>query len=89
LGFRGMLSLARLLLKHMSIGFNNEVRYSRWNLRRVLALVMDIPWCPEGDLNPHNPCGSADFKSAASANFAIRANWNVSHTNLRTTVTNP
>jgi len=19
--------------------------------------------CPEGDLNPHNPCGSADFKS--------------------------
>ena len=32
-------------------------------------------WCPEGDLNPHNPCGSADFKSAASANFAIRAQW--------------
>ena len=33
-------------------------------------------WCPEGDLNPHNPCGSADFKSAASANFAIRARVN-------------
>ena len=32
-----------------------------------------IFWCPEGDLNPHSPCGPADFKSAASADFAIRA----------------
>jgi hypothetical protein len=24
-------------------------------------------------LNPHSPCGPADFKSAASADFAIRA----------------
>ncbi len=30
-------------------------------------------WCPEGDLNPHRPFSPADFKSAASANFAIRA----------------
>ena len=30
-------------------------------------------WCPEGDLNPHRPFGPADFKSAASADFAIRA----------------
>src|SRR5208283_3396409 len=30
-------------------------------------------WCREGDLNPHNPFGSADFKSAASASFAIPA----------------
>ena len=32
-------------------------------------------WCREGDLNPHNPCGSADFKSAASASFAIPARF--------------
>ena len=32
-----------------------------------------ICWCPEGDLNPHGRLGPADFKSAASANFAIRA----------------
>src|SRR6266542_5315039 len=30
-------------------------------------------WCREGDLNPHSPFGPADFKSAASANFAIPA----------------
>ncbi len=30
-------------------------------------------WCREGDSNPHNPLRSADFKSAASANFAIPA----------------
>jgi hypothetical protein len=32
-----------------------------------------LMWCREGDLNPHNPFGSADFKSAASASFAIPA----------------
>ena len=32
-----------------------------------------VRWCREGDLNPHNPFGSADFKSAASASFAIPA----------------
>ena len=32
-----------------------------------------IIWCPEGDLNPHDRLRSADFKSAASADFAIRA----------------
>jgi hypothetical protein len=30
-------------------------------------------WCPEGDLNPHSHLRPTDFKSAASANFAIRA----------------
>jgi hypothetical protein len=30
-------------------------------------------WCPEGDLNPHTHQRATDFKSAASANFAIRA----------------
>jgi hypothetical protein len=30
-------------------------------------------WCPGGDLNPHNRFRSADFKSAASADFATRA----------------
>jgi hypothetical protein len=30
-------------------------------------------WCPEGDLNPHTHLRAADFKSAASADFAIRA----------------
>ena len=30
-------------------------------------------WCREGDLNPHRPFGPADFKSAASASFAIPA----------------
>ena len=30
-------------------------------------------WCPEGDLNPHDLLGSADFKSAVSADFTIRA----------------
>ena len=30
-------------------------------------------WCREGESNPHSPFGPADFKSAASANFAIPA----------------
>jgi hypothetical protein len=30
-------------------------------------------WCREGDSNPHNHFWSADFKSAASASFAIPA----------------
>ena len=32
-----------------------------------------VLWCPEGDLNPHVRLRTADFKSAASASFAIRA----------------
>ena len=32
---------------------------------RFRAFNSFIIWCPEGDLNPHNPFGSADFKSAA------------------------
>lgn len=30
-------------------------------------------WCRERDLNPHNPSGSEDFKSSASADSAIPA----------------
>src|SRR6185312_1620849 len=37
------------------------------------AYFVGFSWCPEGDLNPHSPLGPADFKSAASADFAIRA----------------
>ena len=32
-----------------------------------------VGWCREGESNPHSPFGPADFKSAASANFAIPA----------------
>ena len=32
-----------------------------------------VDWCPEGDLNPHDRLRSADFKSAVSADFTIRA----------------
>src|SRR5208337_4507543 len=39
----------------------------------ILLILNIFIWCPEGDLNPHSPCGPADFKSAASADFAIRA----------------
>src|SRR5258708_27761885 len=35
-------------------------------------------WCREGESNPHSPFGPADFKSAASANFAIPARVNSS-----------
>ena len=30
-------------------------------------------WCPETELNRHVPFGTRDFKSRASASFAIRA----------------
>ena len=30
-------------------------------------------WCRGWDLNPQVPCGTADFKSAAYANFATPA----------------
>ena len=42
-------------------------------LRDQFAYNSFVLWCPEGDLNPHDPFRSADFKSAASADFAIRA----------------
>src|SRR6266511_6285622 len=42
----------------------------------ILSGAKDLleAWCREGDLNPHSPFVPADFKSAASANFAIPAN---------------
>ncbi len=43
------------------------------SLISIIARNLLILWCPEGDLNPHDRLRSADFKSAASANFAIRA----------------
>ncbi len=36
-------------------------------------IIECLTWCPEGDLNPHTHRRATDFKSAASANFAIRA----------------
>jgi hypothetical protein len=32
-----------------------------------------VEWCPETELNRHVPFGTRDFKSRASASFAIRA----------------
>jgi hypothetical protein len=32
-------------------------------------------WCPETELNRHVLLGTRDFKSRASASFAIRARW--------------
>src|SRR5580692_7556575 len=51
------------------------------------AFVLDT-WCPEGDLNPHDRLRSADFKSAVSADFTIRAvplpsTWYPTHSNGR------
>src|SRR3569833_1522885 len=50
-----------------SRGFGNRLLY-----RATFAKKREL-WCREGDLNPHNPFGAADFKSAASASFAIPA----------------
>ena len=47
--------------------------------RQQTAYFVEFFWCPEGDLNPHDRLRSADFKSAASANFAIRADADVFH----------
>ena len=47
----------------------HDFRCSAAKAARRFPLV----WCPEGDLNPHDRLRSADFKSAASADFAIRA----------------
>ena len=41
-----------------------------------LSEYLGITWCPEGDSNPHSRYGLAGFKSAASADFAIRATEN-------------
>src|SRR5579864_1372831 len=38
-----------------------------------LSVLESRKWCREGESNPHSPFGPADFKSAASANFAIPA----------------
>ncbi len=38
-----------------------------------VRIIIVFSWCREGESNPHSPFGPADFKSAASANFAIPA----------------
>jgi hypothetical protein len=43
-------------------------------------------WCREGESNPHSPFGPADFKSAASANFAIPARLHVKQKYILLTV---
>ena len=44
-----------------------------WNPESNHAGSLGFLWCREGESNPHSPFGPADFKSAASANFAIPA----------------
>ncbi len=54
----------------------NEVRAgacSRNPERSWRGILLARIWCREGESNPHSPFGPADFKSAASANFAIPA----------------
>jgi hypothetical protein len=41
--------------------------------RLLVDVFREDEWCREGESNPHSPFGPADFKSAASANFAIPA----------------
>ncbi len=55
----------------------------RGTQRHDKALATKVKWCREGDLNPHNPFGSADFKSAASASFAIPAREGNQRTHVR------
>jgi hypothetical protein len=41
---------------------------ARLGLRASWPLILwDSCWCPEGDLNPHDRLGSADFKSLLCA----------------------
>ena len=37
------------------------------------VFMRSIVWCPETESNRHVPFGTRDFKSRASASFAIRA----------------
>ena len=39
-------------------------------------MLQDFIWCRGRELNPHEPRGSRDFKSRASANSATPANKN-------------
>ena len=41
-------------------------RFLHPELRNVRGKLV-LGWCREGDLNPHNPFGSADFKCVAVA----------------------
>ena len=54
----------------------NEVRTGARSRNPERSFARDLLlhiWCREGESNPHSPFGPADFKSAASANFAIPA----------------
>ena len=55
------------------------VSLSRWfggtfsRLSERTTLILLIVWCPETESNRHVLLGTRDFKSRASASFAIRA----------------
>src|SRR5208337_4025406 len=50
-----------------------QIKCTRQRTVEDLSNALLKGWCREGESNPHNPFGSADFKSAASASFAIPA----------------
>jgi hypothetical protein len=50
-----------------------HIRGTNENTTCIYNKIKRVLWCPEGDLNPHDRLGSADFKSAVSADFTIRA----------------
>jgi hypothetical protein len=50
-----------------------HIRGTNENTTRIYNKIKHVVWCPEGDLNPHDRLRSADFKSAVSADFTIRA----------------
>src|ERR1700678_2812583 len=57
-------------------GESNLGRFAGARARRRNPERSDGPahlWCREGESNPHRAFAPADFKSAASANFAIPA----------------
>ena len=61
----------------IAIACRNQQEAGQWtrNIRVWLwATILErIRWCREGESNPHRAFAPADFKSAASANFAIPA----------------
>jgi hypothetical protein len=52
-------------------GPSSTRRFLHPGLRNVRGKLV-LGWCREGDLNPHNPFGSADFKSAHIVSYLFR-----------------
>ena len=50
---------------------------------RSLRSLILANWCREGESNPHALLRASDFKSDASANSAIPAEWEASELSLR------